>query len=222
MANSLLDVDKRVCDYLSSLYHPRFRHSVVCHEIPNDEKYIYKEHTYDYKLVNPHGTFKPAEEEIGFSYFFSRENGIPISEYIDKIKIEIRKDNNPNPEISNGEGLLSEDELDEKIDHYNVMARLSKKVDFIDNIEVKMQVRVKVLKDDPCFSKRIRRPVKNFRLDYSYNNGNDGVKLVGQLFGTEIKQSDIQIKYMSDTHISIETFDWLLPSNGAIVVTTKK
>lgn len=33
-----------------------------------------------------------------------------------------------------------------------------------------------------------------------------------------MKQSDVSIQYISDNTISLETFDWLLPTNGAIVV----
>ena len=53
-------------------------------------------------------------------------------------------------------------------------------------------------------------------LNYSYKK--NGAKLFGQVFGTEMKQSDVSIQYISDNTISLETFDWLLPTNGAIVV----
>ncbi|MDO5394484.1 MAG: hypothetical protein Q4F07_00820, partial [Bacteroidales bacterium] len=93
------------------------------------------------------------------------------------------------------------------------------RVEFDDNIEVEMRYKIVVPKNDPCFTKRLQHPVKNFRLDYAFNG--DDVELFGQIFGTELKQNDIEIRY-TDNSISLETFDWLLPDNGAMVVMLKK
>lgn len=98
----------------------------------------------------------------------------------------------------------------------NIDAPKGIRIDFKDNIEVHIQYKIQVHKDDICFTKRLQHPVKNFRLDYSYKK--NGAKLFGQVFGTEMKQSDVSIQYISDNTISLETFDWLLPTNGAIVV----
>ena len=43
--------------------------------------------------------------------------------------------------------------------------------------------------------------------------------IFGQLFGTELKQSDFLIRYPLPNSVSLESFEWLLPDNGAIVVT---
>lgn len=79
-----------------------------------------------------------------------------------------------------------------------------------------MRYTIKVHKEDRCFTKRLQHPAKNFRLDYMSKDEN--VKLYGQMFGTEMKQSNMYIRSMSSNSKSLECFDMLLPQNGAMVV----
>ena len=54
MAKGLIDMDQRICELLRLPYYSRYRHSVICDE-PDGDGFIVKEHTIDYKLINPYG-----------------------------------------------------------------------------------------------------------------------------------------------------------------------
>ncbi|MDR1714967.1 MAG: hypothetical protein LBS20_03905 [Prevotella sp.] len=95
------------------------------------------------------------------------------------------------------------------------------KIIFKDKITVKMHYTIAVPINDLLYTKRLRHPVKYFRLDYSFNHTDS--KLFGQLIGTLIDQSKISTNMSEDgKHLSIETFDWLLPKNGVVVVMSSK
>lgn len=231
MATGLIDIDQRICDLLKQPYYTRYRQSVICSDIANDNDYIYKEHMVDYCLKNPYGKNKEAVEYIGFSNLILKKNG-NVNDFISHLKIEYKIDDNDKLEFAHNSYKIEETSLNNKVEFYDTKLMLCGisndsqtesrgiKVCFKKTLEVHMEYKIKVPKDDICFSKRMRHPVKNFRLDYSYTNNQ--IKLFGQIFGTELKQSDISIKYLADNIISLETFDWLLPDNGAIVVMTKK
>ena len=231
MATGLIDIDQRICDLLKQPYYTRYRQSVICSDIANDNDYIYKEHMIDYCLKNPYGKNKEAVEYIGFSNLILKKSG-DVNDFISHLKIEYKIDDNDKLEFAHNSYKIEETSLNNKVEFYDTKLMLCGisndsqtesrgiKVCFKKTLEVHMEYKIKVPKDDICFSKRMRHPVKNFRLDYSYTN--DQIKLFGQIFGTELKQSDISIKYLADNIISLETFDWLLPDNGAIVVMTKK
>lgn len=231
MAKGLIDIDQRICDLLKQPYYTRYRQSVICSDITNETDYINKEHMIDYCLRNPYGKNKEAVEYIGFSNLILKKDG-EINDFISNLKIEYKIDENDKLEFAPNSYKIEESPLNNKVEFYDTKLMLCGisndgqtesrgiKVCFKKSLEVHMEYRIKVPKDDICFSKRMRHPVKNFRLDYSYINSQ--IKLFGQIFGTGLKQSDISIKYLADNIISLETFDWLLPDNGAIVVMTKK
>lgn len=231
MATGLIDIDQRICDLLKQPYYTRYRQSVICKDITNETDYVYKEHMIDYCLKNPYGKNKEAVEYIGFSNLILKKDG-NIDDFISHLKIEYKIDENDKLEFAHNSYKIEASSLNNKVEFYDTKLMLCGisndgqtesrgiKVCFKKLLEVHMEYRIKVPKDDICFSKRMRHPVKNFRLDYSYINSQ--IKLFGQIFGTELKQSDISIKYLADNIISLETFDWLLPDNGAIVVMTKK
>lgn len=231
MATGLIDIDQRICDLLKQPYYTRYRQSVICSDIADDSDYVYKEHMVDYCLKNPYGKNKEAVEYIGFSNLILKKNG-DVNDFISHLKIEYKIDDNDKLEFAHNSYKIESTSLNNKVEFYDTKLMLCGisndsqpesrgiKVCFKKTLEVHMEYRIKVPKDDICFSKRMRHPVKNFRLDYSYTNSQ--IKLFGQIFGTELKQSDISIKYLADNIISLETFDWLLPDNGAIVVMTKK
>lgn len=75
--------------------------------------------------------------------------------------------------------------------------------------------------DDNHFTKRLKYSTKSYRLDYSIEAENQ--RLVGQLFGPLVDQSQIEIvESNDDRRISIECFSWLLPRSGAFVVMSKR
>lgn len=94
-------------------------------------------------------------------------------------------------------------------------------VSFSDNVRVKLNYTLIVPEDDNHFTKRLKYTTKSYRLDYSIADKTQ--RLTGQLFGTLIDQSQIEInESVDDNSISIEAFEWLLPKSGAFVVSSKK
>lgn len=225
MAKGLIMIDQRICELLREPYYSRYRHAVICTKLENSD-FIEKEHSIEYKLINPYGANQVAVEFLKFTNLVLMENG-QTEDSMDKLEIFCRIDNKDEQNLSERIEFKYEDIKNE---FYNKKISVVDKensdgnkrgirVEFEDSIEVKMRYKIKVHKNDPCFTKRLQHPAKNFRLDYTCND--DQIKLYGQIFGTEIKQSDVSIKYTTNS-ISLETFDWLLPDNGAIVVMQKK
>lgn len=220
MARGLIKIDQRVCELLRQPYYSRYRHTVAC-EKSDDPDFIIKEHTIEYKLINPYSVNQAAVEYIKFTNLVLVKEG-QTDHPITDLSILCSIDNKPALDLA-GRIKFNSDNITNEF--YNKKIFISDKegnegnkgvrVEFNDYIEVKMRYKIAVPKNDLCFTKRLQHPAKNFRLDYSCDD-NDR-KLYGQIFGTEIKQSDISIKYAKNS-ISLETFDWLLPGNGAIVV----
>lgn len=230
MAKSLIEVDQRICELLRQPYYSRYRHSVICS--PSDDKnYIMKEHSIDYRLINPYSVNRDAKEYISFTSLVLLNEDNPIEKTIWDLKISYTIDDEDKIEIKEDDYEFVKTIIENKDEFYNTKIVLDSKnkksteqmkgirVDFKDNLQVRIQYKIKVHIDDICYTKRLRHPVKNFRLDYSYSNMTG--KLYGQIFGTEMKQSDVSIRYPSKDSITLETFDWLLPDNGAIVVMLK-
>ena len=230
MAKSLIEVDQRICELLRQPYYSRYRHSVICS--PSDDKnYIMKEHSIDYRLINPYSVNRDAKEYISFTSLVLLNEDNPIEKTIWDLKISYTIDDEDKIEIKEDDYEFVKTKIENKDEFYNTKIVLDSKnkksteqmkgirVDFKDNLQVRIQYKIKVHIDDICYTKRLRHPVKNFRLDYSCSNMTG--KLYGQIFGTEMKQSDVSIRYPSKDSITLETFDWLLPDNGAIVVMLK-
>lgn len=225
MAKGLIEIDQRVCELLRQPYYTRYRHSVLCHYV-EDENYIEKQHSIEYRLINPFGSFRQATEFLKFTNLIRLREGEDVESTISGFKFTCSVDGNPHDVLTNRIDFQYADVQGEFYNKKVILkdkssndGRVGIRVDFKDHIDVSMNYKIRVPMDDPCFSKRLQHPVKNFRLDYTCEN--DNVELYGQVFGTEIKQSDVSIKYTNHS-ISLETFDWLIPGNGAIVVMLKK
>lgn len=225
MAKGLIDVDQRICELLRKPYYSRYRQSIICEPSEIDD-FVEKKHVIEYKLINPYSVNRVATEYISIKNIVFVKEGEDEKDSIKDLKITCIKDNNESIDFTNRVKLETKSLID-KDEFYNTEIYIETteqkdndlrgiRIDFNDNIEIHIEYKIKVHKDDICFTKRLRRPVKNFRLDYIYND-NDR-KVFGQIIGTEIKQSDINIKYTSKNSISLETFDWLLPDNGVFVV----
>lgn len=151
-----------------------------------------------------------------------------VNDVISELEISCLKDDNEKIEYTSEQYDLIKESVKRNNEFYNAWVRLYEKntktkpiepgirIDFKDNIRVHIQYKIKVHKDDICFTKRLQYPVKNFRLDYSC--AQKDAKLYGQIFGTNIKQNDISIRQPSSNAISLESFEWILPGDGAIVV----
>ncbi|MBO5189625.1 MAG: hypothetical protein J6C22_01140 [Bacteroides sp.] len=227
MAKGLINIDQRICELLRKPYYAKYRQFVICTPI-KDSEFIEKEHIINYTLINPYSVNRDATEFISIkNLILLKSNEKAKENAIKDIKITCSIDGKETKDYSNDIKLVFST-INSKVNFYDTQVCIDAKeekntdikkgirIDFKDHIEVHMQYKIQVHKDDICFTKRLQHPVKNFRLDYSYKK--DGVKLFGQIFGTEMQQSDISIQYLSDNAISLETFDWLLPTNGAIVV----
>jgi hypothetical protein len=74
---------------------------------------------------------------------------------------------------------------------------------------------------DRHYTKRLKYAAESYSLIYTCDD--DNVKLVGQLFGTLVDHSNMSIRVSPNEKVlTIETSDWLLPRNGAVVVMCNK
>ena len=229
MARGLIDIDQKICNLLKQPYYTRYRQIVVCKK---DEVngVIVKHHTIDYKLINPYSVNSKATEYISIA-------NLVLSNGKDNMKDKAITDVRIRCIIDDGQAknLSSEIEfdsssVDSRETYYDTKVELvakndsykgdkkGLKIEFDKSLEVKMSYDIVVDKDDISFTKRLRHPAKNFRLDYTFETTSP-IKIFGQLFGTELKQSDFLIRYPLPNSVSLESFEWLLPDNGAIVVT---
>lgn len=229
MARGLIDIDQKICNLLKQPYYTRYRQIVVCKK---DEVngVIVKHHTIDYKLINPYSVNSKATEYISIA-------NLVLSNGKDNMKDKAITDVRIRCIIDDGQAknLSSEIEfdsssVDSRETFYDTKVELvakndsykgdkkGLKIEFDKSLEVKMSYDIVVNKDDISFTKRLRHPAKNFRLDYTFETTSP-IKIFGQLFGTELKQSDFLIRYPLPNSVSLESFEWLLPDNGAIVVT---
>lgn len=225
MAKDLIDFDQRILDLLRKPYYTHFRHSVNC-SLSEDKSYFIKEHIIEYELINPYGTAHKYVENIRLrNLVLVKDQQDPVTD----IDLSCQIDNEDAKR-----NLTDRIEFDTKPcnnEFYAVQVSIYDKqgdrsiegirVEFSERLRVKLSYTIRVSNNDPCFTKRLKYPTKNFRLDYSCDD--PSITLFGQILGTQINQSDISINYNDNkTFVSLETFDWLLPSNGAIVVMFKK
>lgn len=229
MARGLIDIDQKICNLLKQPYYTRYRQTVVCKK---DEVngVIVKHHTIDYKLINPYSVNSKATEYISIANLvLSNGKDNMKDKAITDVRIRCIIDDGQAQDLSSDIEFESSSvdsreifydtkvELVAKNDSYKGDKK-GLKIEFDKSLEVKMSYDIVVDKDDISFTKRLRHPAKNFRLDYTFETTSP-IKIFGQLFGTELKQSDFLIRYPLPNSVSLESFEWLLPDNGAIVVT---
>lgn len=229
MARGLIDIDQKICNLLKQPYYTRYRQTVVCKK---DEvnSVIVKHHTIDYKLINPYSVNSKATEYISIANLvLSNGKDNMKDKAITDVRIRCIIDDGQAQDLSSDIEFESSS-VDSRETFYDTKVELvakndsykgdkkGLKIEFDKSLEVKMSYDIVVDKDDISFTKRLRHPAKNFRLDYTFETTSP-IKIFGQLFGTELKQSDFLIRYPLPNSVSLESFEWLLPDNGAIVVT---
>lgn len=229
MARGLIDIDQKICNLLKQPYYTRYRQTVVCKK---DEVngVIVKHHTIDYKLINPYSVNSKATEYISIANLvLSNGKDNMKDKAITDVRIRCIIDDGQAQDLSSDIEFESSS-VDSRETFYDTKVELvakndsykgdkkGLKIEFDKSLEVKMSYDIVVDKDDISFTKRLRHPAKNFRLDYTFETASP-IKIFGQLFGTELKQSDFLIRYPLPNSVSLESFEWLLPDNGAIVVT---
>ena len=230
MARGLIDIDQKICNLLKQPYYTRYRQTVVCKK---DEVngVIVKHHTIDYKLINPYSVNSKATEYISIANLvLSNGKDNMKDKAITDVRIRCIIDDGQAQNLSSEIEFDSSSSVDSRETFYDTKVELvakndsykgdkkGLKIEFDKSLEVKMSYDIVVDKDDISFTKRLRHPAKNFRLDYTFETTSP-IKIFGQLFGTELKQSDFLIRYPLPNSVSLESFEWLLPDNGAIVVT---
>lgn len=229
MARGLIDIDQKICNLLKQPYYTRYRQTVICKK---DEVngVIVKHHTIDYKLINPYSVNSKATEYISIANLvLSNGKDNMKDKAITDVRIRCIIDDGLAQDLSS-EIEFDSSSVDSRETFYDTKVELvakkdsykgdkkGLKIEFDKSLEVKMSYDIVVDKDDISFTKRLRHPAKNFRLDYTFETTSP-IKIFGQLFGTELKQSDFLIRYPLPNSVSLESFEWLLPDNGAIVVT---
>lgn len=233
ISNGLIHLDNDICELLDKVYCIKYRQTTICSIIPEKKGMVKKKNNVEYVLVNPHQD--DIEEVVAFRNLYKKDTNDSLQEYFPEFHISFFSKDDEDSEYKeiinqdNDKYCLKEGKRpNPDKEFYNASVYYG----HIDNNEVGRKVRFKYkLKvsisftiitpiDDICFTKRVKHPTSNFRLDYFYDS-ND-VKLYGQLFGTNIEQSEVSVVNISDNKISLETSEWLLPRDGAIIVATRK
>ena len=235
MAEGLIHLDNDICQLLEKVYCNKYRQTVTCTDDSVLSGMVRKKNIIEYELVNPHQD--EEEELITYNNLFKKINETDtIDKYFKDFKITFyKKDDEESAyaEITDDPSLIDYElkegkkpSLDKEF--YNASVYMARngiegeglKVKFRYKLKVSISFTIIVPADDICFSKRLKHPAHNFRIDYFYDS--DDVKLYGQLFGTNIEQSEVTVTNVSDNKISLETSEWMLPRDGAIVVVTQK
>ena len=91
-------------------------------------------------------------------------------------------------------------------------------VHFTKEVRVIVEYDVRIPIEDVNYTNRLKYPAKSYRIDCYCKQ--DGMKFYGQLFGTFTRQSRISMISREDL-FTLESFEWLLPRNGAYIILIK-
>jgi len=220
--HGLIDLDEKICDLLTKYYHERYRQNVSC-KFEGD--YVIKKHHVEELIINPLGntgnSIKFPENVRNFFYKKENEN---VGDMFKILKYVVTADDKKEIDYMKEGIKIIESPSDTTDMPYNVQTSIVNKdnnpleFEFIKWLKIEKIWEVRVPKADITFLKRVKIPVKSFRLDYHFPDS--GVKLVAACFGTLALSDEGNIKIIhEDDHVSIESYTWLLPGNGAYVVT---
>lgn len=225
LPEGLVKMDEEICDLFNKPYYERYSHLVQCRIKEGSPTVIEKEHVVDYKLINPGTPKTEAEEVIKISNLIMQrdKDDMGISQFV----LSYQVDDGEEKVLPDDFGMVVKP-LDKKIEFYTAKVFLANKktteegslVRFKNNLRVKYSYIIDVDINDRCFTKRLQHPAKLFIMNYSCSDSN--IRLHGQIIGTKLKQSNLSIQYLDDNSVNMVSYDWLLPSNGAIVVMLDK
>lgn len=234
MADGLIHLDNDICQLLEMVYCNKYRQTITCKDDTQMPGMVRKKNIIEYELVNPHQ--EEENELITYHNLFKKANdNDAIKKYFPEFELTLfKKDNEDDAYTEITDDSVKNYELKEgkkpnpDKEFYNASVYMARKESTEEGIKVSFKYKLKVSisftiivpADDICFTKRLKHPAHNFRIDYFYDS--DNVKLYGQLFGTNIEQSEVTVTNVSDNKISLETSEWMLPRDGAIVVVTHK
>ena len=94
MAKGLIEIDQRVCELLRQPYYSRYRHSVLC-SYSDGGDYIEKQHTIEYRLINPYGSYREATEFLKFTNLIRLKKDEKAERIIKGFKFTCSVDDNP-------------------------------------------------------------------------------------------------------------------------------
>ena len=233
MADGLIHLDNDICQLLEMVYCNKYRQTITCKDDTQKKGMVIKKNIIEYELVNPHQ--EEEDELITYHNLFKKANdNDAIDTYFPEFKLTLfKKDNEDGAYTEITDDSVKNYELKEgkkpnpDKEFYNASVYMARKGSAEEGIKVRFKYKLKVSisftiivpSDDICFTKRLKHPAHNFRIDYFYDS--DNVRLYGQLFGTNIEQSEVTVTNVSDNKISLETSEWMLPRDGAIVVVTQ-
>ena len=227
MGTGLVRMDESICALFKKPYYERYMHSVRCKK--TDDSTITKTHVVEYKLINPNAGYEEAVESIRISNLIQKRNN--DDKGISNFEFSYSIDNQEECKLSNDYGMFATP-LDKKIEFYDTKVCLVYKPDndverkagvelrFKECVHIKYSYTIVINAADRCFTKRLQHPAELFILNYSCDD--DDIQLHGQLMGTDLKQSNFSIHYHDENSMTLVSYDWLLPDNGAIVVMLDK
>ena len=227
MAEGLVRMDESICAYFKRPYYERYLQSVNC-RFTEGHQMVEKTHVVEYKLINPNVGYRDALETVRIVNLVQKTNeGKEITDF----KMSYWIDGGEEQELSKDYDMATEP-LDKKIEFYDTRVFLAYMpndpgkrkpgfdISFKEYLLVKYSYTIKIDARDRCFTKRLQHPAELFILNYSCDN--EDIDVQGQLIGTEMKQSSVSIHYHDDNSITLVSYDWLLPDNGAVVVMLDK
>jgi hypothetical protein len=217
----LINLDENVCELLTQPYFERFRQNTTCHK---EGKLFVKKHYIEEYIVNPLNT-KTSYNDFPKTYLFLN-GGADIKDVFEVINLSVKIDDNNEQNLTN-EIDIKHNPIDMPDIHFDTeivwqnKQGISLSFDFSKHILIKRTIIVKTPIEDIMFIKRVKMPVKSFIIDYSYKG--DDLKLIGTCFGTLSYSNDGGMKIIQeDGNISIESFNWLLPGNGIVIIKVPK
>lgn len=214
----LINMDENVCELLTQPYYERYRQNTICQA---DEKYFVKKHHIEEYLINPLG-IKTTYDDFPKTYL-NIEDGQSVNNIFKVLKLTVKIDDQPesdytsNVEIKENKINKSDIPFDRELVWYDKKSNSVLAFDYTNSIIINRVTEVRTPKSDITYIKRVKKPVKSLKVDYSY--GGHDLKLVGSCFGTLSYSNDGGMKIIQeDNYISIESFNWLLPGNGIFIV----
>ena len=250
MATGLILLDRKICDCLKEPYYTYYRENIVCKyddDKKNITKSVHEEYElrnpYDGKVPkaarigiskkikmpkdkNPEEVFKLKS----FSVQIDNDNEKPLNGYIQIKMYESKEissyDKSIKTKANEEDNTINSNNIkNTRNDKFTIEADTSAEIDimkilFNEKIKVKIDYEELIPIEDNHYTHRLRYPVRNYSLDYFFND--DCVSLYAQIIGTMLEQNSISTNQISDNRINVETHDWLLPRNGVVVVLSKK
>ena len=215
--SGLINMDENVCELLTQPYYDRYRQNTTC---TKDGQYFRKKHHTEELIINPLPS-KVKYDDFPNTYL-GMLDGEELEDVYKVVKITVKVDDNDEQDITS-KIIIAKKKIYETDIHFDtVVTWLDQEnkdlsIEFTKSLLINRIVEIRTAVTDVTFFKRVKMPVKSFKIDYHYA-GND-LKLVGSCFGTLSYPNSGGIRVIQElNYISIESFVWMLPGNGIFIV----